>query len=175
MGIISRCSNLSSVNSVHKKLTVAESQQLAQLLRAEPNIVGYSLADWQRFSGVQASTIDGQLAAVSLVHQLSPQWQELAVLYVAPDYRKQGLGKELLDAVSVEARATKQRIVVITRTPVMVKMIERAGYHPTSFSALPLIVKWQLATNELRLYRLKEVVRKSVRFGLRGGWKYYTL
>lgn len=156
------------------KLSISEAETLVTVLKDEPNIIGYSMKDWLRFPDVEVIRMDGELVAIMLTHKIGKHWQELAVLYVFPQHRGKHLGSKLLKELTTKSLSKDIRTLVITRTTQMKKILEQNDYHKTPFTQLPVAVWWALFTNELKLYRFKEAMRKYFVFGVKRQWEYYV-
>jgi len=122
-----------------RKATFDDAQQIAglvnlgvsegQLLPRSIDAIQASINDW-----VVAEDDDRIVGCGSLL-KMSPTLVEVRSLAVAPEYRKNGVGAKVVNALVDEARARKmQTVFALTRA---VPFFERQGFAVTSMDAFP--------------------------------------
>lgn len=91
---------------------------------------------------------------------LSPRIQELAGLYIVPEFRRKGVGRLLLHtAVQRNRHATYCAFVF---EPYMVELLRSMGFSPASLSTLPLSARLRLLLQRLNLTRIKQIFSQSL-------------
>jgi putative acetyltransferase len=91
--------------------------------------------------GLALASVDGRTAGCAAYRRLDDERCEAKRLYVRPEFRRQGIGRALLDWVMKEARRNGYREIVGDTMPVMERALEmyaRAGFERTGpYSATP--------------------------------------
>lgn len=164
-----------SITLTHRKLRPDEAAFLTEQIKLTPNITGYSQQEWQEFKQNQilvAENKQGEIVGVCLYYDFSDIWVYLAVLFVLPEFRGKGVGKELFYQACSEIKSRKKNSYVATKTPAVKKMMKDLNF--TMFDTLFKLpepykkyegeflrrsVKWALNS-----YRIQEIIRKALVF-----------
>jgi len=152
-------------SSTERALTRDEAVRLSAAIRKTPNILGYPPKELQGFPDCLIATLeDGTFAGVCLTKHLAGVWSEIAVVYVFPEFRGQGIGTALFQAGFRKLQSADQRILCISREPIILRRMEAAGMRYISAWRLPFsihVVKfWYMQS----VYRQCEAFRKIAVF-----------
>ena len=146
---------------VHRPLTLAEARQVHAALRDTPNILGYTVRELRRLSDVYVAEVDGVSAGLCFSVDLAQNWTEIAVLFVLPKFRGQGLGDALFAAAWERAWARRRHLYVLSRNPQVVGWMEARGMEVRAVGwNAPLPVHWYMARYMASRYRWAESFRK---------------
>ncbi|WP_460505444.1 GNAT family N-acetyltransferase [Hydrogenophaga soli] len=155
-----------------RPLTTSEANQIIKEIAAEPNITGYSCAEWTGGKDVFLlyDWSSNCIAAAILVHHLFGLWSEIAVVFVSPAYRGQQLGRRLLQLAMDTLRFSGRRYVIFYSTSSMEGMLRSIGF--TLYRELDDFAKqrtdWGIYFRLLykpqwllNVYRIRELQRKQ--------------
>jgi ribosomal protein S18 acetylase RimI-like enzyme len=146
----------------HRTLTQAEAALLHEELKTTPNILGYTVKELTRFPDVFVAEVEGAFAGACISKDLWFGWTDIAVLYVLPAFRGQGLGTELYTAAWQRAQQRSRHIFTLSCSPEVIHLMERFGMRVTrSMWSAPLAVHLHMNKHMMHWYRLKEAFRKS--------------
>lgn len=90
---------------------------------------------------------------------LSPRVQELAGLYIVPEFRRKGVGRLLLHTAVQRNRHSTCCAFVFE--PYMVELLRTLGFSPASLSTLPFAARLRLLLQRLNLTRIKQITSQS--------------
>lgn len=116
----------------HRPLTLEEARLLHHELKGTPNIIGYTIGELRAKRDVFVAEVDGAFAGLFFSVDLPFGWTELAVLYVLPTFRGNGLGKALFDAAYQRAEERQRHILVLSRNPAVVEWMREKGMEVSS-------------------------------------------
>lgn len=149
---------------IQRPLTPSEAVVLHEELKTTPNIIGYLPQELTRFKEVFVAEVDGSFAGACLSKDLLFGWTDIAVLYVLPAFRGQGVGAELYTAGWEQARRRGRHIVTLSRSPEVIHLMKRFGMEvSTSMWSAPLALHLHMNRHMMSLYRMREAARKSNR------------
>lgn len=149
---------------------------MVQAIRETPNITGYSQVEWLSFSDVLVAEVDGVFAGVAASKDIGKYWTYLAVIFVFPEFRGQGIGRALFDDQLMVIKKRWRRGFTCSRNPEVIKWMQYAGMTLTNKllrSPLPLLLYF--ATDYLTPYRIGEFLRKRKLFKNEPDWVYGSL
>lgn len=146
-----------------RPLTLPEARLLADALRDTPHVLGYLPAELTAFRIVRvARAPGGALAGACLCRDLAGGWSEISLCCVLPEHRGRGIGRALLDQSLADLRARGRKVYVLSRTPEVVRWMERAGF---TLTRNPFAAPWPVHLYALRHYasahRFREARRKA--------------
>ena len=149
-----------------RKSALAEAACLHEELKSTPNILGYTIPELLRFSHVliaEAVEENGvAFAGICISKDLLFNWTDIALLYVLPDFRGQGISTRLFDAAFVRAQERRRHIYALSRSPQVIHLMEKSGMTLTrAVWKAPLAVHIHMNCHMNNWYRLRESVRKS--------------
>lgn len=153
---------ISSVRLVHRTLTRAEAACLHEELKSTANILGYTIKELLRFSDVLvAEAENGTFAGACISKDLLFGWTDIAVLYILPAFRGQGISTQLYSAAFASAEERGRHIYTLSRSPEVIHLMERMGMKMTrSIESSPFAVHLYTQYHMMSFYRWKEVFRK---------------
>lgn len=156
-----------------RKLTRTEAGILVSALRDTPNITGYSLEEWLRFSDVWVAEVDGKFAGVAVNEDFGSYWTYITALFVMPEYQGKGVGKELFGTQLAVIQECKRGAYTCSRNPMVIKWMKSSGMSLSSTMwTAPLPILFYYLTFYISLYRLREFLRKSKEFKNEPKWVY---
>jgi GNAT superfamily N-acetyltransferase len=146
----------------HRRLTGAEARLMHEELKSTPNILGYVPSELEAFEDVWVSEVDSSLAGVCVSKDLLFGWTDIAVLYVLPAFRGQGLGAALYLAALRRAQERGRHVLTLSRSPEVIRLMERQGMEVTgALLRAPLALHLAMIPHMMNLYRIREAKRKS--------------
>jgi GNAT superfamily N-acetyltransferase len=152
----------SEADLTHRAFTREEAQLLHEELKTTPNILGYTTAELLRFSDVFVAQVSGTFAGACISKDLRFGWTDIAVLYVLPAFRGQGLGTQLYAAAWQRARQRGRHIFTLSRSTEVIHLMEQFGMEISrSVWRAPLAVHLHMNRHMMSWYRLQEARRKS--------------
>ncbi|MEE6258676.1 GNAT family N-acetyltransferase [Plantactinospora sonchi] len=113
-----------------RPLTSDEAALMTTEIGRAPNITGYSRREWTggRDTFVLVGLDGGEVIGATLVHQLAGNWSEIAVVYVREEFRGQGFGKFMLQAVLRTLKVDGRRKILFFSDAVMEKLVRDCGF-----------------------------------------------
>jgi putative acetyltransferase len=126
-----RPSSLASPDAV-RLITALNAELTAKF--PEPGATHFSLSQEQVADGDGAFVIvyvDGEAVGCGAVRRIDGEHAEIKRMFVAPEFRGQGLGRAIVEALEGEARRLGVSRVVLetgTRLPRAIALYESAGY-----------------------------------------------
>lgn len=167
---------MSPLEIITRPLTANEADALSQALRNTPNILGYSPHELRRFpDALLVLTPDGMLAGVCLVKYLPQKWADIAVLYVFPGFRRQGIGERLLFAALARLKLNEWNVLCVSREPSVIRWMGKAEMELVKSPPLPFYASFAYGRHYLSGYRFKEGVRKAFHYGKQPAFRYGVL
>ncbi len=156
-----------------RSITLSEAHVLVHALQATPNITGYSVKEWMSFSDVWVHESNGKIAGVATSQDFGSYWTYMAVLFVFPEFQKQGIGKELFTAQIEDIKQRKCGAYTCSHTPAVLTWMKECGMSlSTNMWKSPVLILIYYCTFYLTLYRLKEFLRKRKIFSDQPEWVY---
>ena len=145
----------------HRPLTPAEAKMLHEELKTTPNILGYTVPELLRLQDVYVAEIGGKFAGVCFSVEMPFGWTEIAVLYVLPAFRGQGLGQRLFDAAWKRAIQRERHLYILSRNPQVIEWMKARGMtlRPGAEFA-PLAAHLYFFLYMMSLHRWRESMRK---------------
>ncbi len=145
----------------HRRLTEDEARLLHEELKTTPNILGYTVWELKRLTDVQVAEVDGAFAGVCFSIDLAAGWTEIAVLYVLPAFRGQGIGKTLFDAAWQRAEERGRHLYIMSRNPQVITWMQERGMTVNGqIWRAPLPVHWYMQFYMASWHRTVESLRK---------------
>lgn len=146
----------------HRLLTHTESALLHIELKTTPNILGYTIEELNGFRDVIVAEVGGCFAGVCISKDLLFRWTDIAVLYILPEFRGQGLARELYTFAWNKAVSRDRHIFTLSCSPEVVHFMQDFGMKTTkSFWKMPLAVHLYMNRHMMSRYRISESIRKS--------------
>ena len=146
----------------HRPLTPEEARTLQAELKTTPNIIGYTARELVRFSDAFVAEREGEFAGVCISKDLRFGWTDIAILYVLPAFRGNGIGAELCTAAWKRAEERERHIFTLSRNPAVIHLMERFGMETSGgMRNAPLAAHLHMNRHMMNLYRWKEMIRKS--------------
>lgn len=143
-------------------LTLDEAKTIRQEIRETPNLTGYSLHELLGFSNVFVSMANKHFAGMIANINFAKNWTEISAFVVLEKYRGQGIGRKLFDSAYIVAEETGKNIFIVSRNPVVIKMMEAKGSLTLANSLFKL--PWAIVFFEFKAvfswYRITEYFRK---------------
>lgn len=166
---------------IQRQINEAEAKLVIQEIKKTPYIMGYSLNEWLEAQNIMvAEDKYGSLAGVCLNYHLNQKWHKIAALFVLEEFRGRGIGKSLFYA-SVE-KALERDIYIYTSSanPIVIKMMDDLGFvkygNLADFSREYSQDKCLIYSHSLKWllnsYRLREIIRKKLVYGLGQSFVY---
>ena len=148
---------------VERALTRDEAVRLSAAIRETPNILGYPPKELQTFRHcLIAETDTGAFAGVCILKRLAGSWWDLAVVYVFPEYRGQGIGTALFLAGFRHLQDSGQHILCTSREATILRLMAAQGMCDIPDWRLPLGVHLAKSRHYmLSGYRWREAFRKA--------------
>ncbi len=151
----------SKVKIINKPLIKSEAKIILNEIRQSPNITGYSLHELLNLKTVFKAYVDDNFVGVCANFDFEANWTELSAFIISPKFRGQGIGKKLFSASWADAISRKKNIFIVSRNPVMIKILEETDLKIlSSFWQLPLAVIIHELIFSISWYRVKEFIRK---------------
>ena len=145
-----------------RPLTADEASSLHRELKTTPNIIGYTAAELLRFRDVVVADVEGEFAGACLSKDLQFGWTDIAVLYVLPAFRGQGIGAVLYASAFARARERGRHVFTLSRSPEVIGLMGRAGMTLTrSVWRAPLAFHLHMNRHMMSRYRIAEMLRKA--------------
>ena len=146
----------------HRRLTETEAQILHEELKTTPNILGYTVPELLRFTEVLVAEKEGTFAGACLSKDLRFGWTDIAVLYILPAFRGQGLARELYTAAWQRAEQRNRHIYTLSCSPPVIHLMEQFGMKTTpGMWNAPLAVRIHMDCHMMSIYRIREAIRKG--------------
>lgn len=151
------------IKLAHRPLTADEARLIHEELKTTTNIFGYTVPELRRFQDVfVAADAEGTLAGACISKDLLLGWTDIAVLYVLPAFRGNGVGRMLYAAAFRRAEERGRRIFTLSRSPQVIGLMKRYGMHTTTaIWKAPFAVHLHMNRHMMSAYRFKEMLRKS--------------
>ena len=157
---------------VKRRLTASEADVLYKEIKTTPNILGLTRGEWRAFKDVWVAEKDGQMAGVCANRDLPLGWSEVAALYVLPEHRAHGLGRQLFELAFDDLVKRRRDIYVISRNPAIIKMMEERRMRFLAIERMPLGITLFNLAYMAQPYRGWEMLRKQMAFrGDRSGFR----
>jgi GNAT superfamily N-acetyltransferase len=157
---------------VKRTLKKEEIESIYWEMKKSPNFVGYKRKQLEKFKEVYIATEGNTFCGFSKIGVIDENWVEIDILLILEPCRGKGLGKELFNFSLNKAEDYYRNILIISRNPIVIRWASQAGFKKERFLGLPCPIQLMLFTWAINLYRLKEIVRKSLKFRTRGKWVY---
>ena len=107
--------------------------EFCQAIEAHPDAIDLPLAQVEQ-GDVFVADVDGEIAGFAVL--LSREGKaELDGLFVAPEFRRAGIGTALVDAATHEARRRGLSLVTLVASPAARTFYERCGFVVEEFAA----------------------------------------
>ena len=145
----------------HRPLTREEAIRLHQDLKSTPNILGYTVRELLRLSDVYVAEVNDAFAGACWSVDLACGWTEIAVLYVFPEFRGEGIGCRLFDCAWSSARSRQRHLYILSRNPQVIQWMKERGMTVNGkLWCAPLAVQWYMTWYMTSWYRWCESIRK---------------
>ena len=146
----------------HRRLTQPEAEHLHEELKTTPNILGYTVPELLRFTDIFVAESEGRLAGVCISKDLRFGWTDIAVLYVLPAFRGQGVARELYTAAWKRAEQRNRHLYTLSCSPPVIHLMQEFGMKmtPRMWNA-PLAVHLHMQCHMMSVYRVREALRKG--------------
>lgn len=152
------------IKLIKRKLKKSEIEQLFIEIKDDPNITGYSHKEWKLLDQIWLAEVQGEFAGLGNIKIIDKNWSELGLYYVLKKYRGKGIGTLLFNKTYDEVRKSYRNIYIVSRNPVMIKMMRKKGIKIVpSFFNLPFVIIIKSIIFSLNCYRMKEYFRKILK------------
>jgi len=163
---------MSNLTVSQRPLSTKEAERFSREIARTPNIVGYKPNELLKLATLlvieHANEAVGMLAYVE-----STRYIDLKILLVLESERGKGYGKQLMNTALQHFDRTTKPIYAVTRNPIVINMLLRAGFAKTSFFKLPLSCQLHQMKMVFSVYRAKELLRKWRAFPNEPRFSYY--
>jgi GNAT superfamily N-acetyltransferase len=164
-----------------RKITQSEAELLIKQIKLTPNIIGYSLTEWMAAEHIiVAENEAGKILGVCLNYDFNQHWHKIAALFVFEEFRGQGIGKLLFYESYQDGVRRHKNIYTISANPIVIKMMKDLNFvlFNNLFSEIKINNKskltliWHSVLWLMKLYRLQEIIRKSIAYKNRTKFVY---
>ena len=170
------------IKIVKRKLNGKEAKLLVTAIKNSPDISGYTVREWVNCSNVfVAEDREGKTLGACMNDDFAKGWTEIAVLFVFEQHRERGIGRAFLNLSLEDARKRNKNVMMLSRNDIVTRMMLESGLKIISNRAeLPGYLKKHKLTLTLyydtrwlmNFYRIFEIIRKKVAFGVRQPFIY---
>lgn len=160
------------IRLVKRSLTKEEARDFSREMRLTPNIIGYRPSELSSFKNVLVAEASGKAMGI-LVYLEADKFIDLKILLVKESVRGIGYGGLLVKSALRSLDRTKKPAYAVTRNPLIIRLLEEAGFSKVSFLGLPLACQVHQLKMIFSLYRIKEAARKSLAFPHQPKFSYY--
>ncbi|HEY1074175.1 MAG TPA: GNAT family N-acetyltransferase [Patescibacteria group bacterium] len=167
---------MTQVVFTHRALHKKEASLVSKKLRETPYITGYMPDELVCLDNSNIAEVDGRFAGVCITKDISSRWSEIAMMYVLPEFRNQGIGTTLFDQAFQSIRYKKRHLYCVSRNKSVIKLLHSQGFvFRSRIWQLPLPVILHIIRFSLNFYRVKEFVRKLFAFQKQDPFVYALL
>ncbi len=156
-----------------ESVTSAEAQLFQKWLKQEPDITGLSAQEILHAKKVIVATKNNTMAGFCTIDQPIQSCAILSSLYVHPDFRAQGIGRELFKRQIGIASRPNQLLVSSSRNPHVLAWLKDAGFtqYPSIWQ-LPKCAMFSLMAHAWSFYRLQQYIQKKTHGMALNGFQY---
>lgn len=165
-----------------QRLSPEEASILVKAIQKTPHISGYSQQKWLRSEHVIVAKDErGNIMGACLEDDFGASWTEIAVIFVLPEHRGKGIGRQFFEMACADILERGRNIIIMSSEVGIRKVIEESdldtfdsledldeAYHPHYFT----LTTYYTIRYHLSMYRNWERLRKRRVFEKKAPYLY---
>jgi len=153
---------MEKINIVRATLNENQIDLLVSEIQKTVNITGYTKKEWAHFNTIFIAYYEQNFAGVCVNISINNQWEELAVLFVLPQFQGKGIGTLLFETGLHAILSEGKKAYTTSRNELVITMMKQQKFQFVPLKKLPLSIQFFNLRFVLSSYRIQEFFRKKM-------------